>query len=576
MRRSHSYLPGYKWLNRRWNKWSLTKKLVLFYLPLFVLPSIVGLSLLAQNYNAAIRTNAESYSDSITSLTVDKLEATIETYNNVSLHILTSDEIGAILSEPVHNEFEKIELQQQLERSVLPIIGGLDSNRIKGCVFMTDNTTFIIGQDEQEPLSEKGKSNTVTANGAPYWDAVRSGYTTDNDVSAFRLGRVIKDENFRPIGYFYLIVSSNVFRDVLSSAMAGSNTAFFLNGPDRVLLQEQVIQEDTFSEVLRLEQSIDYNEWTLTAEYALNTVYATVYRMSVFAAWLAGGSLVLGLVASYLIRTDIALPIVRLLANMRRGLRGEKPNSLTKFRGAREITQLNETFISVMYEIYNLLGEVKASEERKRQVQLKVLQNQLSPHFIYNTLNTIRWMAMIRKQDHIKEIVDALSNLLRYSIRDTNELVSLEDEINVMREFVKIQQVRHQNFIFQVELEDEVKPYRLLKFLIQPLLENAIVHGLSSIDHSGQIRLEAKAEKGMLSIRVWDNGSGIGQERLYEIQQVMSSGTGSHIGLLSVKERIEMFYGPAYGMNITSERGAGTTVELKLPILKEGWPNEND
>nr|WP_186322875.1 sensor histidine kinase [Paenibacillus xylanexedens] len=554
----------------------MTKKLVLFYLPLFVLPSIVGLSLLAQNYNAAIRTNAESYSDSITSLTLDKLEATIQTYNNVSLHILTSDEIGAILSEPVHNEFEKIELQQQLERSVLPIIGGLDRNRIKGCVFVTEDSTFVIGQDEQEPLSERGKTNTVTANGAPYWGSVRLGYPTNDDVSAFRLGRVIKDENFRPMGYFYLIVSSNVFRDVLSSAMAGSNTAFFLKGPDKVLLQEHGIQENTFSEVLRLEQSLDYNEWTLTAEYALNTVYATVYRMSVFAAWLAGGSLVLGLVASYLIRTDIALPIARLLANMRRGLRGEKPNSLTKFRGAREITQLNETFISVMYEIYNLLGEVKASEERKRQVQLKVLQNQLSPHFIYNTLNTIRWMAMIRKQDHIKQIVDALSNLLRYSIRDTNELVSLENEINVMREFVKIQQVRHQNFIFQVELEDEVKPYRLLKFLVQPLLENAIVHGLSSIDHSGQIRLEAKAEKGMLSIRVWDNGSGIGQERLYEIKQFMSSGTGSHIGLLSVKERIEMFYGPAYGMNITSERGAGTTVELKLPILKEGWPNEND
>lgn len=298
--------------------------------------------------------------------------------------------------------------------------------------------------------------------------------------------------------------------------------------------------------------------------------------MSVFAAWLAGVCLVLGLVASYLIRADITLPIARLLTNMRRGLRGEKPNSLAKFRGAREITQLNDTFISVMYEIYNLLGEVKASEERKRKVQLKVLQNQLSPHFIYNTLNTIRWMAMIRKQDHIKEIVDALSNLLRYSIRDTNELVSLENEINVMGEFVKIQQVRHQNFIFQVELENEVKPYRLLKFLIQPLLENAIVHGLSSIDHSSQIRLEARAEKGMLYIRVWDNGIGMGQERLYEIQQLMSNGTGSHIGLLSVRERIEMFYGPVYGMNIMSERGVGTTVELKLPILKEGWPNDND
>lgn len=167
MRRPFTYLPGYKWLIRRWDNWNLTKKLLLFYLPLFVLPSIVGLSLLSQNYNATIRTNAESYSNSITSLAVDKLETTIQTYNNVSLHILTSDEIGAILSEPVHNEFEKIELQQQLERSVLPIIGGLDRNRIKGCVFVTEDSTFVIGQDEQEPLSERGKTNTVTANGAP-------------------------------------------------------------------------------------------------------------------------------------------------------------------------------------------------------------------------------------------------------------------------------------------------------------------------------------------------------------------------------------------------------------------------
>ncbi|MNC16804.1 putative sensor-like histidine kinase [compost metagenome] len=570
MRDTPDYLIRLIWLNRIWKRWSLTKKLVIVYLPLFVLPSIIGLSILARNYNAAIQANAEAYSDTIANLTVDKLEATIKTYNEMSLHILTSGEVANTLAVPIHNEFEKLELQQQLEKSVLPIIGGLDDKRIIGCVFVTDKSTFIIGEDSQDPLERKDLAEIVKANGATYWAPVNTGSAIDGNIRSFRLARVIKDDNFRPIGTFYLVVSSAIFRDVLSSAMAGTSTSFELVNQQNILLKEPVIQEVPFSETLRLNKTLSFNGWTLTAVYALNTLYETVYRMSVFAAWLAGGCILLGLAASYLIRTDIVLPMGRLLNNMRRGLRGEKPNALLKFKGAREITQLNDTFISVMYEINNLIVEVKKSEERKRQVQLKVLQNQLSPHFMYNTLNSIRWMAMIRKQDHIREMVDALSNLLRYSIRDTEELVTLENEVNIMREFVKIQQVRYQNFIFTIEVDDTVAHYRLLKFLIQPLLENAIVHGLSSINHSGMIHLEARKEKEMLHIRVWDNGSGIEEDRLLQIHQILDSGIGNHIGLLSVKERIENFYGQPYGMEITSLEGAGTTVNLRLPILEEG------
>lgn len=224
-------------------------------------------------------------------------------------------------------------------------------------------------------------------------------------------------------------------------------------------------------------------------------------------------------------------------------------------------------FISVMYEIYNLVAEVKKSEERKRMVQVKVLQHQLSPHFMYNTLNSIRWMAMIRKQDHIREMVDALSNLLRYSIREVDELVTLDNEVNIMREFVKIQQVRYQNFMFKVKIEDSVARYRLLKFLIQPLLENAIVHGLSSIHHPGEIRLEAWREKGRLHLRVSDNGIGIDPERLSQIREMLHSNHSNHIGLLSVQERIEIFYGAAHGMEITSKRKR----LLQQPLLYYFW-----
>lgn len=565
-----------QWLHRRWNRWSLTRKLVVFYLPLFILPSIIGLSLLSQNYNTAIRANAEAYSDTIANLTVDKLEAAVQSYNNVSLHILSSEEVARILVVPVRNEFEKLGLQQQLETSVLPIIGGLDDQRIMGCVFVTGGSTYIMGQDHQKPLSKADLAEIVAANGAPYWAAVDNSSSTDGEIRSFRLARVIKDDNFRPIGTFYLVISPSVFRDVLHSALAGSNTSFKLIDHQQAILLNEPDKQDPFTDTLELNKTLSVNGWTLQAEYALNTLYATVYRMSLFAAWLAGGCLLLGLAASYLIRTDIVIPMSKLLANMRRGIRGEQPNKLSKFKGAREIIQLNDTFISVMYEIYNLVAEVKKSEERKRLVQVKVLQHQLSPHFMYNTLNSIRWMAMIRKQDHIKEMVDALSNLLRYSIREVDELVTLGDEVSIMREFVKIQQVRYQNFVFKVKIEDTVAQCRLLKFLIQPLLENAIVHGLSSIPYPGEIRLEAWRERDRLHLRVSDNGIGIDPERLSQIREMLHSTHSNHIGLLSVQERIEIFYGAPHGMEITSIPGNGTTVELRLPIMEAGGEQPDD
>lgn len=184
----------------------------------------------------------------------------------------------------------------------------------------------------------------VAANGAPYWAAVNNSSSSDGDIRSFRIARIIKDDNFRPIGTFYLVVSTAVFRDVLHSALAGSSTSFKLMDHQQTLLLKEPGIQDPFTNSLELNKTLSVNGWSLQAEYALNTLYATVYRMSMFAAWLAGGCLLLGLAASYLIRTDIVIPMSKLLANMRRGIRGEQPNALAKFKGAREIIQLNDTF----------------------------------------------------------------------------------------------------------------------------------------------------------------------------------------------------------------------------------------
>ncbi|MGZ7441474.1 sensor histidine kinase [Paenibacillus sp. TH7-28] len=561
---------------RSWQRWSLPQKLLFFYLPLFVLPSMIGLGLLANNYNAAIRENAEAYSDTIVSLTVDKLDAAIENYNNLSLRILTVSQITTILSGSVDNEFEQIEIQRSLEKYVLPITGGFHDDGILGLVFITNQGTYTLGKDFGQPLDPRELSEITKENGQPYWAPLKSDSQGGAKGNGFRLGRVLKNDNFKPIGIFYLVISPTSFQDILNSAMAGPNTTFKLVDRQTLLAEEPAEPTELVTESLQSEKWLAHNEWKLVANLPLTTLYATVYRLSMIAAWLAGGCFIVGVIAFYLIRMDVALPIAKLHKNMRKGLKGEHPNKLSKFKGAKEIAELNDTFISIMYEIYNLIEEVKKSEKRKREAQHKVLRNQLSPHFLYNTLNSIRWMAMIRKQDHIREVVDALSNLLQYTIRDADELVTLNKEVSIMQEFVKIQQVRYHNFAFFAHLEPGIGEHRLLKFLLQPLLENAIVHGLSSIDHAGEIRLEARVQGHMLLLSIHDNGNGISKERLIQIREDLSLGNNNkHIGLSNVKEMIDIHYGPPFGLEMTSNIGYGTTVTLKLPVLKEGG-NDTD
>lgn len=207
-----------------------------------------------------------------------------------------------------------------------------------------------------------------------------------------------------------------------------------------------------------------------------------------------------------------------------------------------------------------------AVEKQKRETEVKILQNQLTPHFLYNSLNSVRWMAILQKQDNIKQFVDALNNLLNYSLRQTNETATLREEIAAMSDYVRIQKVRYRNFTFQVEVEEALWEAQILKFLLQPLLENALIYGLLKTDAPGVITLRGKAAEGGMYLSVLDNGKGMNSARLDEVREWMHAENGEHIGLRNVCERIRLYYGSAYGCWIESVENSGTTVSLMLPL----------
>jgi sensor histidine kinase YesM len=303
----------------------------------------------------------------------------------------------------------------------------------------------------------------------------------------------------------------------------------------------------------------------LSAQLPLQQLYEPIYRTVRLALFIVFGCIVLGLVVTRMLALDLVIPVRRLMMNMKQGIKGVRPNKLQHFGGAVEIVEMNETFISIMYEIEQLIDEVAKQEKKKKDAEIRVLQNQLSPHFLHNTLNSIRWMAMIQKQDNIKEMVDSLNQLLVHALRGSGDPVPLADEISMLVNYAAIQKVRYQHFEFRTDIPRELESVKVQRFLLQPLIENALIHGLAQSDQPGEIRVIAREEGEWMAVSVEDNGIGMTADKIQEINSGLIH-PSEHFGLHSVQERIQLHYGRKYGLSILSELGKGTCITVRIPL----------
>ena len=214
-------------------------------------------------------------------------------------------------------------------------------------------------------------------------------------------------------------------------------------------------------------------------------------------------------------------------------------------------------------------------QEAKRKTELDALQSQINPHFLYNTLDSIVWMIEGEQYKEAISMVTALSRLFRISISKGKTIISIADEAEHARNYMNIQKVRYKNrFVFSMEMEKRILQYSTIKLVIQPILENAIYYGMESMDGDGIIRVHGYEKDGDIYIDVDDNGPGMPQEivdyLLTDNDRVHKKGSG--VGLLNVHQRIRLYFGDAYGLEIHSEPDVGTCVRIHLPrsFAKEG------
>ena len=239
--------------------------------------------------------------------------------------------------------------------------------------------------------------------------------------------------------------------------------------------------------------------------------------------------------------------------------------------GSYEIQHLGTSIQSMARRIRKLMNDIVAEHESKRRSEFDTLQSQINPHFLYNTLDIIVWMIENEKQSEAVKVVTALARFFRISLSKGKSIIPVRDELEHVRNYLMIQHMRYKNkFTYAIEADEDVLELASLKLMLQPLVENAIYHGMEFMDGDGEILVRAWRREDDLYMSVSDNGLGMTQEqvdRLFSAADHMPSGRGSGIGVKNVNERIKLYFGTGYGLEIQSEPDEGTTVTAHLPAI---------
>lgn len=329
---------------------------------------------------------------------------------------------------------------------------------------------------------------------------------------------------------------------------------------------------DTFNEANRLItiETVDYCRWRIVGVAYMDEIVTTKKEIGGFVIWTLVFGILFVMLTSAFISSKISQPIKKLEKSMKMVEEGMFDINID-VKGEAEVAQLSKTFNLMVARIRYLMDQIVLEQEAKRKSELEVLQAQINPHFLYNTLNSVIRMVGSGKNDDVITMITSLSKLFRISINKGKNIITILEEVEHARNYLIIQKIRYKNkFNFKIEVQEETLKCKTIKLILQPIIENAIYHGIEYMVDEGMITISISIVEGKILFRVTDNGLGMKPEVLKNILLNGSkSKEGSGFGVKNVHERIQLYYGKEYGIQIESEPEAGTDVKIWLPLIEE-------
>ncbi len=324
-------------------------------------------------------------------------------------------------------------------------------------------------------------------------------------------------------------------------------------------------------------QDIHYAGWKMVGVSFVDELVANKRNLNNVIIYILLFGIAFEILASMFISSKISQPIKRLERQMKKVESGDFDIADLEVKGEDEVKRLTKAFNLMIARIKQLMNQIISEQAQLRKSEFKALQAQINPHFLYNTLDSIIWMNENQNHEGVTEMVSALARFFRISISKGSEIIGVRDEVEHARSYLVIQKIRYKNkFDFSFNVQEEANSLTTIKLILQPIVENAIYHGINKIHDKGEISVDVYIENDTLVFRVTDNGFGIEPERLRGIlnREATSQHAGG-VGLKNVHERIKLSYGNEYGIAIVSELEVGTTVYIRIPANRTEANREN-
>ncbi|HBM81162.1 MAG TPA: hypothetical protein DD426_10070 [Clostridiaceae bacterium] len=585
-------------------KISISKRMVLLYVLLVLLPACTLIYIYYTKSSAVIEKEVtESILQTLKQSEIN-ISDKLDNIEYISDEIFMDKRVQDFVGDENDNDINmQLDQEEKIKNTLISLTNKTDDYRIR--IFVSNKK--IISNEKvnffsvEDVKNRKWYGQVTDKKGGILWTGVyRENYMDSGEEYVVSCARVLKhtlnyDAND---GVLLVDIPERNIEAILSTLNIGDSREVFLaDSEGRVIsywdkdkLGSVILDTDEIRYVdnssygiknikkdgrdfFLIHQTIDTNGWKLIAEVDSKDIIKTNTFFNNISTF------IYIIISIIMIASGIFLMFAYAMDNMNKQVK-KIINSIKKegvevvegdIKGYQgDLTMLEKNVYNIIQKVKNLMQEIYQAKINEKEARLKALQAQINPHFLYNTLDAINWMALKINAADISSMVNSLARYFRLSLSKGRSIVTIKEELELIKVYLNIQQYRFKGAIkYKFDIEDGVEDYYIYKLLLQPIIENAIIHGIQKKkDRSGMINVEARKVGDDIVIEISDDGVGMAKETIARVLDSDSADKQNSYGLYNVNERIKLHFGNDYGVKIYSKIGTGTKVELRIKAMK--------
>ncbi len=579
-------------IRNKFNNFKIGARFTLIYCLISVF-SILMSNVLFQEIYSGIALNKVSEVSIQTLYSIrTSLNITISNISNYSKMIISDDDLQILLRRG--NMYSDLNIQKKVgtylnkltqETPYISSVYIFDASGNEYSVGSQDDLKFI-----PEKIQDASWYKSVLTKKGSYILSLNGGgdFRHDPEDNFISMIRLIRDINTtEALGVLIINISANTFKDSFANITSNYTTdVTILDQNNNSIIKSNGVDMDTgdLAELFINQKQGFLIRNVNNTEYLLSYLLEDRYGWKIVSAMpvkeLSNETSVPGLIGFAIIMINsvllfigtiftsrmITIPIKKLLKSMK-GVEKGQFNEVSIKAGKDEIGQLRDGYNIMILEIQNLIKRVITEQKVKRKAELNVLQAQIKPHFLYNTLDSINSLALMGETTSVCNLVEALGSYYRISLSKGKEVITIGQEIDMAENYLKIQKMRYPDlFTAHFILDEKCNSYKILKLVLQPLVENSLYHGIRNKDGGGVITLKTEHLIDNIRITIEDDGIGMSKEYIAQILGNSTEANDTSFGLKGTIERLSIFYGTEDCFHIESEEGIGTRITILIPV----------